>query len=76
MRQTKIYIMEHLSRLIDLGIQACNFCDGSYSCKFNRGVVNVYLFNELHYAFSDYIMKILAKVTAIFVPTAVPCVCG
>ena len=38
-RQTKICILEHLSRLIDFGIQECNFCDGSFSCKFDRGVV-------------------------------------
>ena len=34
------------------------------------------LFNELHYVFSDYIMKMLAVATAIFVPMAVSCVVG
>ena len=72
---SKICILEHLSRLIDFGIQECNFYEGSFSCKFVFGVVIVYLFNELHYVFSDYIMKMLAKGTATFVHMAVPCVC-
>ena len=33
-------------------------------------MVIVYLLNELHYVFFDYIMKMLAKVTAIFVSMA------
>ena len=69
----KICTLEHLSRLTDFCIHKCNFCDGSFSCKFDCGKVIVYLFNELQYVSSDYIMKMLAKATAIFVPMAVTC---
>ena len=88
---------------VNVGVQECCFRIGNFSCKFDRTVMIVCLFNEMFYSVSvcspeqedvvyvtfqtsglkrlwlrisvsTLFMNILEKVTAIFVPMAVPCV--